>query len=136
MASIGCKLEAFLCDQFSQWVPDMQFRSSSADGELNPPFAVVNVTSSEEQIRCSNIYRCEGAVVLITHIDDSSSEAHSNWLEAIKTAFDKIIASCPKSDTGMELIVHGMDIGSVSAKDAVDDQAHGDFITFSAGVTG
>jgi hypothetical protein len=129
MASVGCKLEAFLCDQFSQWVPDMKFRSSSEDGVVTPPFAVVNVTSSEEQIRRSNIYRCEGAVVLITHIDDSSSDEHSNWLEAIKAAFDNIIATCPKSDTGM-------DIGSVTAKDSVDDQAHGNFITFTAGVTG
>jgi hypothetical protein len=107
-------------------------------GTVEPPFGVVGIAEADEMVTGTNLYTLQGAVVIVSHLQDTSPADQSAWVEHAKTILDQVNADCHTAiltPKGFQFILHGIDIGRNRSSDSEEDKAHADTLGFTAGAT-
>lgn len=133
------KIELWLCQQLAARVVSPQsvtFLPSHGDTDIDPPFGVVGVASLEELIQGRDLYQGDGALQILSHINDTDSEQHAELVQVIKLALQEIQLELPSFSGDYDLQIHGLDIGGMKANDSPEDSAHADIWPLRFGVSG
>ncbi len=139
MNEIKRKVELWLCSVLSSRIPGQKFLPAKGGDDANdgttvePPFTVVEAKSAEKVLPCEPTWTVEITVTYVTHIDDTSSPAHS---QAVRVIYDQL-EQLPRGYFGpQQLTVHGTDITETDEIEDEKRQSHGDVIGVTIGCSG
>ena len=103
--------------------------ASRRDEEAEPPYVVCTIGQMSETVPRANAYQIEMDVVLVSHIDESTSEAHSAHLSALKAAIDTVPSK--GDDAAQDVRIYGW--AQQASAPAKDDQYFADVLTLVIG---
>lgn len=129
------RLELFLCAKLTAAVSGLKalpmtgFGLSDSETSLEPPFTVVMVTTATKSHDSYSIWLCEGAVQVVTHVNETGSDQHSAMVKQIYDALGAIAADT--SNAGF--VFSGLSIMKTRTADDSEHACHVDAFDFQAG---
>jgi hypothetical protein len=132
-------VELWLCAQLGQAAPGLKFVPAKGGDDYNdaadlvPPYCFVEAGEMNMVLPGEPTYEGEASVTYVTHIDDTSSTAHS---VAVRQISDALAGLDRGFDLAQGLIVHGTDVSGTDEVEDAERQSHGDVITVAIGYTG
>jgi hypothetical protein len=99
-----------------------------------PPFGAIWIDDAEKTISYLKVFLLRGSVVWITRAGSPEGDvaAHSDSVQQIYNALLNVGSG---TDDAHNLVIHGLDVGTVNEFSDTERLAHGDVISFTMGVT-
>ena len=133
------KVELTLCALLRESVPGLvALPSRGGDdatpaGDILPPYVELAVRDANRPLPGEPVWSCTGEATYVTHIDDKDDAARSQVVSAIIAALECIE---PGYYPPQAIRLHGLEVTATDDVSSASQQAHGDVISFAAGVTG
>lgn len=104
-----------------------------------PPFGAVWIDDAEKTVSYEKTYLLRGSVVWVTRAASATSSSVgtdvSEHSDVVNQIYSAILRIGNGTDVVHQIIIHGIDVGTVNEFSDAERLAHGDTISFTMGVS-
>jgi hypothetical protein len=122
-------VETYFSENLKTNIPELEFFKTKGDSNIELPYAVVTSEENELVVPGHPMWRIKLNIVLLTSIDEASSQEHADNVEKIMEALKLIPRRVERED--LKFMMAGFSL--LTKENATKDQYYADIITLLVG---